>query len=915
MLAKKPYLLLFLCCLLQASFLNCVAQNSSSSSQRALQIFFLKDSVEMEENVFQFNNCTFLYNGPSGVNTEVKIEAPDFVSVVSPLTTSYLTLPQNSPQTLPLRFIGSNNKTRDWQAVNVTVRIRETGEIIERRFWVRMKAFSKWRCGLPQPDVLVQATETRARFGLMLQNLGNTAEEYSLHFDSELAVENDKGYGHLRLAPMESRIVDVFVSFANTQRPAAGNLVTVQVKDGRGDERVLLQKIRVLSSQYSGDRFAWLKAPLSLEVSVQKNGYGDAVYTAAVNGKVKVGEGKNLLLSTQLTNLKDRFWFNNQAAVQYETGRLRFKAGSMADFRHFIINGTGGDAFFQMKKSSVQITGIRSNFGNARQAEAKYTFDAKNVSLFTDLVSHRDENQKTNSQLFVNKFSWQLSSVTSLSVEGGIGQERLSTAKGDTTLYGSTGAYQFESVWKGFHLASQLVFYSKNFPGLNRGFHFHNHDLRYSFDRLSLGAFYQTTRKIFTSAGDSVFRLLLNVEQKEGGIKTGLQTANVLLSVSAGLYQQRQDSASAFVENMKKASASFLWTLWPGFTFSVSSNAGFVSVPQRPDVKPFWAFTTYGSLQGRHWGLNFGANDGPFYYFELKEYLQKPQRFQRIQLSPFYEAETKHRTVYDRIQFTYNRERPAYADNCFLLNQLSLSLPKHKTDVSLLTNLSLSNSRNSFVNVSVRKQLVLPVWKAGDSYSFTLLLYRDNNSNNRYDKEVDEVMPQTVLSVNESMVQTAANGEVAIKNVGKGALHLYFGAASKLKGWMPKDGIKQTLVPARGEKKFFIPFKQSRTVTGTLQFYFDDKSAQRMEPGNIRLTASDEGGNTFSTLTDDNGRFFFNLPAGRYIVSLNAAAFDERFKPSETSKTADLKNNNTVDLLFDVRQKKRQINIRKVSDE
>lgn len=914
--AKKPYLLLSVCCLLHVCFSKSVAQNNASSAQSSVQVFLLKDSIELEEAQFGFNNCTLLYTGPSGINAEVKTEAPEAVSVVSPLTVSYYQLLPNQQQVLPLRFIFYNNKTVSWQAVTVTVRIKETGEAIEKKFWLRTKAFSKWRCGLPQPDLLVQATEAKINFGVMLQNLGNTAEDYSLRFASELPVEADKKFGHIQLAPMESRLLEIPVLLAGMQRSALGYTVTVQIKNSRGEEKVLLQKIRVISSQYAGERPAWLKAPLTLEAGAQKNGYGATVFTAALNGRIAAGEGKALFLSTQLTNLSQRFWFNNQAVVQYESNNLRLKAGSMTAYRHFIINGTGGDAFLRLKKSSFEASAIKSSLGNTRQAEAKYNYDAtKDVSFSTDLVAHDDDDRKVVSRIFVNKLSWRLSSSTSLSVEGGTGSEKVQTAKGDTTLQGSTGGYQLETGWKGVRLSSQVTLYSKNFPGLNKGFQFHNHELAYSFRPFLLSAFFQTAKKVFTATDDSLFRSLLNIEQKEWGVKTGMQTGKLLLSLSAGLYQQKGDSLNAVVERMKKASATVLWNIRPGFTFSLISSAGFVSVPQRPDIRPFWAFTNYGSLQHHAWGLNFQVNNGPFYYFEVKDYLQTPRPFQRIQVSPFYEVQTKGRTLYDRLQFTYNRERPGSADNCFLLNQLVLSSPSCKADVSLLTNLSLRNSRNSFAGISVRKQLALPVWKTGDSYSFTLLLYKDKNNNNQYEKGLDEVIPQAVVMVNESAVQTAADGEVMIKNVGKEALHLYFGTIARLRGWIPKGGLKQTIIPTKEEKKLFIPFKQSRTVTGALQFYFDDKSMQRMEPGNIRLTATDESGNTFSTLTDDGGKFFFNLPAGQYIVSLNTAAFDEQFKPTETSQTADLKNNDTIDLRFDVRQKRRQMNIRKVNGE
>lgn len=914
--ASKTFLLLFLGCLLQTAFLKSVAQNNGALVQSNLQVFVLKDSMEMEENVFGFNSCTLLYNGPSGANAEIKIAAPEFVSVISPLTTTYLQLAPNQQQVLSLRFIAYNSaKTRDWQPLSIQIRLKETGELIEKKFWLRMKAFSKWRCGLTQPEILVQTAETKARFGIMLQNLGNTAEEYSLHFQSDLSIENDKKFERIQLGPMESRLLEGYFLLGGMQRHASGNTVTVEIKNSRGEEKVLLQKIRILSNQYSGEHFAWLKAPLSIEASAQKNGYGDVVYTASLQGRVMLSDDKTLLLSTQLTNLKQQFLFNNQFLVQYENRNLRLKAGTITDYRHFIINGTGGDALVRMKKSTLQLTGIKSNLGAAKQIEAKYNYDwSKTVSLSTDGVLHSDEDQKTISRLLVNTLSWQLSSATSFSIQGGLGKENLQASKADTALFGGMMGYQFQTSLKRFRIASQVNFYSKNFPGLNKGFEFHNHELTYAFNRFSLGGFYQTNKKIFTAADDTAFHLLLNVEQKEWGLKTGFQTTNLLLSLSASLHNQQQDSANAAMVRIKKIAASFLWTIRPGFTFSLMSNAGLVNVAQQPDIKPFWSFTNYGSLQSRHLGLNFQVNTGPFYYFEVKEFLQKAQGFQRIQLSPFYEAETRNRIFFDRLQVTYNSERPMTGDNYFILNQALFSPQNLKTDFSLLTNLNLTNARNSFVSVSVRKKLSVPVWKRGASYNFGLLLFKDKNNNNQYDKDIDEVIPQAVLAVNENMVQSNAAGEVLFKNMDASPLRLYFGSVASLQGWIPKDGLKQIVVPAKDAKKIFIPFKESRTVTGSIQFYFDNKSDQRMELGNIRLTATDEGGNNVSTLTDDNGRFFFNLPAGQYIITLNTAAFDEQFKPTEISKTADLKNNTSLNLIFDVRQKKRQINIRKAEN-
>lgn len=70
-------------------------------------------------------------------------------------------------------------------------------------------------------------------------------------------------------------------------------------------------------------------------------------------------------------------------------------------------------------------------------------------------------------------------------------------------------------------------------------------------------------------------------------------------------------------------------------------------------------------------------------------------------------------------------------------------------------------------------------------------------------------------------------------------------------------------------------------------------------------------GSKYSTLTDVQGEFYLSLPAGSYFVSVNERVFDQKFKPLEFSKSTDLIHNNSINLIFEIIQRKRQINIRK----
>ena len=54
-----------------------------------------------------------------------------------------------------------------------------------------------------------------------------------------------------------------------------------------------------------------------------------------------------------------------------------------------------------------------------------------------------------------------------------------------------------------------------------------------------------------------------------------------------------------------------------------------------------------------------------------------------------------------------------------------------------------------------------------------------------------------------------------------------------------------------------------------------------------------------------------HLPAGNYIVNVNQAVFDDKFRMAEPSKPADLINNHHLKLQFEIRQKTRLMNVRK----
>jgi hypothetical protein len=194
-------------------------------------------------------------------------------------------------------------------------------------------------------------------------------------------------------------------------------------------------------------------------------------------------------------------------------------------------------------------------------------------------------------------------------------------------------------------------------------------------------------------------------------------------------------------------------------------------------------------------------------------------------------------------------------------------------------------------------------------YNLKLVLFRDENGNSTKDAG-EATVPGQTLSLNGDLFVSDSEGIVWYKNTEKGIYKADFGYSSKLKGWMPSGGTTQNY-EVFGNRTIEVPYKISRLLQGYLRVEKDSLSNITFNPHNIKVTATGTKGEVFATLTDENGEFYFNLPTGIYIISLAESAFSEQFRPVQFSQQADLVNNQTKTMYFDVKQKKRQMNIKK----
>jgi hypothetical protein len=886
----------------------CLGQGNQLSPDD-IEVSFLKDSFEIGTNSFEFNTCNILLNANRNLHAEVKAEGPSFINILSASTSTVYSLNPRQQQLVPLRFIAQSTGRAEWQAITFKIFIRETGQEISARFHVRPKMETRWKAGLTEPEIVLPAEQEKTEVNFWIENTGNVEDLYKLSVQTALPVKPNRS--ETRLNGHEKKLLSLSVDVKQLKYLKEKKAVlTLVIRNSSGEEKVLVQKLALVGHQYSQEQYGWKTMPLSVELTSIKTTGADPVYAAGINGELSLNEHSRLSVHSRFYNIRQNYNANNLATVQLTSKDWTFTAGSMVGFHHFLVNGNGLDVVKRTERSELHLAAIQTLNSKSRQYQAEWNKDlSKSFSISTDNFSNNDEIKKIYSNLSVNKLRWHPGIHTSIAITGGGSYEKINSWKDGKTISGSVYGYEAETELGRFQLRSRIDNYSESFPGFNKGYSFHDHEVKSKFNGGFLSAYAMANRKIYTNNEDSLLTSMFNVNNEEYGLKAGFTLPAFSLFASAGYGSQQQDSSNAVVVQSWKTTLNLSWKLAGNSFLSVCSNLSLLTASERPGMKPIVATNNYGSFQHKNFGLYFQYNSGPYYYFETKAYLQNQTMYRRLQVSPYYEQPVKKLNSYFRTQLMYNRELPGDVENLSVNNQFVYNSQKLKADLSINSNISLLNKQGSYLSVTVRKSLSLPLYKNAVSNNFKAVLFRDKNSDNLFNED-DEVIPNVNVMVNGELVQTDNKGIIIFKNIGSSSLRLDLSHIND-RGWMPTNGYSQALQPLSKEKTVQIPFRTGKSIVGQLVLVADDKSNVGFELDQIRITATNEKGENFYCLTDAEGKFNFNLPTGIYTVSINASVFDNEFRPVELSKTIDLVNNSITDVQFEIRQKKRQINIQR----
>jgi len=232
------------------------------------------------------------------------------------------------------------------------------------------------------------------------------------------------------------------------------------------------------------------------------------------------------------------------------------------------------------------------------------------------------------------------------------------------------------------------------------------------------------------------------------------------------------------------------------------------------------------------------------------------------------------------------------------------------------------------MGIGFTKDLGLPISRK-ENFDVKFIAFCDDNGNGVKDVN-EEVIPNMLIVASELKetqdvdfssftghleIITDNNGEAALLNIEKGNYRVETHPLQKQKTWYTDRNVS---IDVFEDKTVYLPQSKGGKIYGSIQLEIDDYSRfeNQISLENIKVSASDSAGTTFSCLTDKNGTFILNAPMGRYKLSVNEDLFAGSFELADNDIEVVLDNIfSEKQQNFFVKEKERKVVITKFSDE
>ncbi len=900
-------------------------ERTSAQSNNDFKVVFLKDTLSQNGNSFSFNKVSITNTSSIKQAIGLTLELPDNWQTLFDARKVFQLAP-NETLELPIRVAAAYGALSD-KPYTITLTLNNTaiGAKTAYHYTAKVAVNTNWRADLVNADVKLDRINKETYFQVRISNTGNIREDFDLTYNTSLDLTVPKRNHKISVRAGRDTLVQVGIIVQKSDleefKPQdVSILITCSDKTSQG----LLQHVYSNNTVFRENSSSWYTAPISIEYVTQNfNDKQQALSYINSSGSLNLENQQSLSfnfrsndLSTQnsatINGVTQNSISSQYANINYASKHWKISIGDQTDFGAFLIDGLGARIAYKADNGySFDAVGVKSRLGDADQFSLKQGFNLGNAAnIINSTVLNFDKKLMDNSMLNITEYDKVFGKSGQLSIIGGLGLDDtyLPALKSDNTGMMAGLNYYYNSPSLTIRTMNNIS--GKDFPGLERGVTRSSDEIRFIDNKFFFGGIAEYNSRTVNVNDSTRIVSQFGSKTSEYGLRTGFITGRNSMTVTGSVVDQLQDSLTNVPFRSDKLSVNAAFGLFKKLNLSLSGSFYRTVAESGSYLKPINAIAAYGTIQNNMSGISFRLDDGPLYYSDLSNYVNLGLKTDRLQITPyveqfFFKSALDTRVEVDYINDLTNNLRSLSPRLDVALNLMKAGLSIHFYGTRSFGNLTNINS----LNLSVRKTFDLPLVGLQKYSSLKVILYKDVNGSNVYDLG-DEPVGEASIRIGEQYFTTNSKGEAWYKNIKTGIYSIDLGGVTSLKGWIPKKGYKQQINFDKSQE-WYIAYEKSRFLAGKLNLVKDPLSKLEFSPSNIRITAISSKGESYTTLTDENGAFFLNLPADTYIVQINTNVFNDAFRVLRETLNADLTTKTEENMVFEIREKKRAINIRK----
>jgi hypothetical protein len=909
--------------LLKAAIVSCLfaaffsPKTTLARANNDFKVVFLKDTLFQAGNSFSFNRVSITNISSVKQAIGLDLAVPEGWQTLFDNHKIFQLAP-NATLELPIRVAAAYGAISDkLYTVTLTINNMAIGAKTDYHYIAKVMANSNWRAALINPDIKLDRINKETYFQFRISNTGNIPQGFNINYNTSLDLTVAKRNNQITLRPGRDTILRVGIivqkKYLEEFKPQT---IEIDVSGKDKTQQTLIQHVFSNNTIFFENASSWFTAPISVEL-VSQNFSNKQQQISYINsfGVLSLANQRSLSFNFRSDNFDAQ---NNRASnryynINYTTKNWKISIGNQTEFSAFLIDGFGARLSYKADNGyKIEAVAVKSRLGDADQFNVRqeYTIN-KSSGIINNTALNFDLQQKDNSILNITEYDKAFGKTGQLAILGGYGWNSIYQPVLMSNTTGGTAGLRYNYNSPTFTLRTDNNISDKNFPGLERGVSRSSNELRFITGKFFFGGIAEYNARSVTLPDSNKLLSLFGGRTTEYGLRTGFIKGRGSLTLTASVVNQLQDSLTNIPFRSDKLTMTGGMVLFKNFNFSLTGSASrSFAEGGNYNISPINSITAFGTLQSSKNGINFRLDDGPAYYSDLFNYAKTGVKTDRFQVSPYVEQDFFKSVLDARVEVDYIDDMSNQIKSYGARLDLNLSLIKSGLYIRFYGNRNFGRENNlNSLNISIRKTLDMPLVGLQKYSTLKVILFKDNNGNNVYDLG-DEPINEASIKIGEQYFTTNKLGEAYYKNIKTGIYSLDLGQVTNLKGWIAKKGYKQQINFDKSQV-WYIGYERSRFLSGSLNLVKDPLSKLEFSPSNIRITAISSKGESYSTLTDENGAFFLNLPADTYLVQINANVFTDEFRVLRENLNADLTNKTEENLVFEIRERKRAINIRK----